>query len=77
MPVLCLIQMCDGIGENLLSEIKNRPDVKFRLEVFGLYDDSKASQLRIMTRQAADVGQAVPDAPTNAAIPLPNGRGAR
>ncbi len=41
-------QMSDGIGENLLSEIQNRPDVGFRLEVFWLYDSNMGSQLRIM-----------------------------
>lgn len=42
-------QMSDGIGENLLSEIQNRADVGFRLEVFWLYDNTMGSQLRIVT----------------------------
>lgn len=42
-------QMADGIGENLLSEIQSRDDVGFRLEVFGLYDESMKSQLRRVT----------------------------
>jgi len=42
-------QMSDGIGENLLSELKSRADVKFRLEIFWLYDETKGSQLRRVT----------------------------
>ena len=39
-------QMSDGIGENFLSELQNRADVHFRLEVFGLYETAMASRLR-------------------------------
>ena len=42
-------QMSDGIGENLLSELQNRADVGFRLDVFGLYDSNMGSQLRKVT----------------------------
>jgi hypothetical protein len=42
-------QMSDGIGENLLSEIQDRADVGFRLEVFWLYDDNMGSELRKVT----------------------------
>jgi hypothetical protein len=39
-------QMSDGIGENFLSELQNRTDVQFRLEVFWLFDAAMRSQLR-------------------------------
>src|SRR5262245_33367610 len=42
-------QMSDGIGENLLSELKTRADVKFRLEVYWLYDETMGSQLHRVT----------------------------
>lgn len=42
-------QMCDGIGENLLSELKQREDVGFRLEVYGLYESDMGSQLQKVT----------------------------
>jgi hypothetical protein len=41
--------MSDGIGENLLSEIKNRPDIQFRLEVYWLYENDMESKLRLVT----------------------------
>lgn len=42
-------QMCDGIGENLLSELQNREDVGFRLEVYGLYKSDMGPQLQMAT----------------------------
>ena len=42
-------QMSDGIGENLLSEIKNGPDIQFRLEVYWLYENDMESKLRLVT----------------------------
>ncbi len=42
-------QMSDGIGENLLSELKNRSDVPFKLDVYGLYEDTMGSGLKMVT----------------------------
>lgn len=39
-------QMSDGIGENFLTELQNRTDVQFRVEVFWLYDAAMQSHVR-------------------------------